>query len=119
MSEIHARLFWVAENVYLGASGAFQSEQFYRAEILALGVVGMVTFLKDDNDTPVDLRSRAAGLRKTALALAAQARSAWFDRKMGPSLSGASRVVDQFRRQLDETTEEMDDIAKNCLAEWH
>lgn len=116
MSEIHSRLFWVAENVYLGASGAFQAEQFYRAEIMAIGAVGMVTFLKDDDETPEALRTRATALRGRALDLAAQARSAWFERRTKPSLSGASKVASRFRSELEDAAEEMDDVIRKCLS---
>ena len=119
MSEVHARLLWVAENVYVGASTAFNNGSFYRAEIMALGAVGMTTFLRDDKDTSSELRDRATILKKTCFELASQARAAWVDKRSKPSMSGdgASRVAASFRRELESAGDEMDKIALQAMAE--
>lgn len=119
MSELHARLLWVAENVYVGASRWFNKGNFYHAEIMALGAIGMTTFLRDDKDTPAEVRDRAIVLKKTCFDLASQARTAWLDNRSKPSMSGgsASRVARAFRRDLEDAGDEMDRIASSALAE--
>jgi hypothetical protein len=117
MADMSERLLWVANNVYVGAAGAFQVEKYYRAEIMALAAVGMVTFLRDDTtEVSEGLRAQAVSLRAAALELSANARAAFFEKRSRPSMSGANPTLRKISAELEDAVGEMDEIAKQSLA---
>lgn len=115
MPDAFERLMGVSKNIYMAASGAFAAGKFYRCEILALGAVGMTSFLRDDNETSEDMKVRAETLRKACRDLAFQARAAFMELRQKPSLSGTSRLSVKGLHELDGAIFEMDEIIYETL----
>src|SRR3989304_4387083 len=115
MSMFHVRLLRTTETTYLGAAGAFQAGKFHRAEVMSHGTMSMAAFLEMDPDTPEDLKVHGKVLYDQAKELAAQARPAWIGRETEGRLSGPSRILVGFRKELDRSGEEMKDAARQAI----